>query len=372
VLPLPPWWVRRMVLAPLIFVVAVAAVVTLPVTAPLAAAWSLLWRGSRWRPLRALTLVVLYLALEAVGLLLLLVVWVVSGFGLWIRRPAFQRWHYDVVQLFLRVLFAATQWVLHVRVDVEGPEPSSYTGRPLVVCCRHAGPGDSFLLVHALTSWYAREPRIVLKETLRWDPAIDVLLSRLPSRFVSARERSRTAMRGSAGGRTVEEEIGDLARHLDDNDALVIFPEGGNFTEHRRARAIERLRRDGHIDGAQRAERMRYVLAPKPGGVLAALDVAGEADVVWVAHTGTDHLFTVADVWRALPTDMVIRMRWWQVPAGEVPAGRDARITWLFTWWHHIDAWIGEQRGERRRRTLRVRLAERRARIPAERRTTRR
>jgi 1-acyl-sn-glycerol-3-phosphate acyltransferase len=209
--------------------------------------------------------------------------------------------------------------------------------------------------VHALTSWYAREPRIILKETLRWDPAIDILLSRLPSRFVSAR-RLRT--------RRVEQEIHELATHLDDNDALVIFPEGGNFTEHRRARAIEKLRRDGHIDGAERAEKMRYVLAPKPGGVLAALDAADEADVVWVAHTGTDHLFTVADVWRALPTDTVIKMRWWQVPAGEVPAGREARITWLFTWWQHIDAWIAEQRGERRRRTLRVRLAERRARIP--------
>src|SRR4029453_18314277 len=151
-------------------------------------------------------------------------------------------------------------------------------------------------------------------------------------RFISARHRSRSA----------EEEIGDLAHHLDDNDALVIFPEGGNFTEHRRARAIERLRRDGFMDGAARAEAMRYVLAPKPGGVLAALDAAGEADVVWGAHPGTDHLFTPADVWRALPMDTVIKMRWWQVAPSDVPAGREARISWLFSWWEYIDAWIGE------------------------------
>jgi 1-acyl-sn-glycerol-3-phosphate acyltransferase len=248
--------------------------------------------------------------------------------------------------------------VLHVRVEVEGPDPAAYEGRPLVVCCRHAGPGDSFLLVHALTNWYSREPRIVLKETLRWDPAIDVVLGRLPSRFIS----SRRLRAGS--GRTAEEEIGELAHRLDHNDALVIFPEGGNFTEHRRMRAIEKLRREGFMDGAARAEAMRYVLAPKPGGVLAALDAAGEADVVWVAHTGTDHLFTVADVWRALPMDTVIRMRWWQVPTSDVPAGREARISWLFSWWEHIDAWIGEQRDEHRRRTLRRRLAERRAKTP--------
>jgi 1-acyl-sn-glycerol-3-phosphate acyltransferase len=346
--------VRRAVLAPLMIAIALVAVVTLPLTAALAVLLGVALPGQRQRPLRVLTLVVVYLALEAAGLVLLFVGWVLSGFGWAIRRPAFERWHYDLVQLFLRALFAVSQWVLHVRVEVEGPDPASYHGRPLVVCCRHAGPGDSFLLVHALTNWYAREPRIVLKETLRWDPVIDVVLGRLPSRFISSRRR---------GSRTAEQEIGDLAHHLDHNDALVIFPEGGNFTEHRRARAIARLREEGFADGAARAEAMRYVLAPKPGGVLAALDAAGEADVVWVAHTGTDHLFTVADVWRALPMDTVIRMRWWQVPPSDVPAGREARISWLFSWWERIDAWIAEQRGERRRRTLRQRMADRRARI---------
>ncbi len=38
--------------------------------------------------------------------------------------------------------------------------------------------------MHALMNWYAREPRIVLKDTLQWDPAIDVVLNRLPNRFI--------------------------------------------------------------------------------------------------------------------------------------------------------------------------------------------
>jgi 1-acyl-sn-glycerol-3-phosphate acyltransferase len=322
------------------FAVAVVAVLTLPVTMPLAALWSLLWRGSRWRPLRALTLVVLYLALEAAGLVLLLVVWVISGFGWWIRRPAFQRWHYDVVRLFLRVLFAATQWVLHVRVEVEGPDPSAYTGRPLIVCCRHAGPGDSFLLVHALTGWYA--PRAA--DRAQGDAALG------PGDSTSCSAACRAGSSASAAGGRARgrDEIGDLARQLDDNDALVIFPRAGNFTEHRRARA----HRAAAARGPHRRRPARRAHALRPGALSPAAcwprsTWPARRDVVWVAHTGTDHLFTVADVWRALPTDMVIRMRWWQVPAGEVPAGRDARIAWLFTWWHHIDAWIGEQRGER-------------------------
>ena len=48
---------------------------------------------------------------------------------------------------------------------------------------------------------------------------------------------------------------------------------------------------------------MTNVLAPRPGGFIAALDAAPEADVVLVAHTGLDHMLTVGDVWRELPMD---------------------------------------------------------------------
>ena len=64
------------------------------------------------------------------------------------------------------------------------------------------------------------------------------------------------------------------------------------------------------------------MLAPKPGGVLAALTHARDADVVFVAHTGVEHMTTVLDVWRELPMDREIQMRWWIVPADEVPRGR--------------------------------------------------
>jgi len=95
---------------------------------------------------------------------------------------------------------------------------------------------------------------------------------------------------------------------------------------------------------ARRAERMTHVLAPRPGGLLAALDAAPDADVVLVAHTGLDHMLTVRDVWRELPMDKVIVMRWWQVPREEIPSEREARIEWLFGWWERIDAWIAENR----------------------------
>ena len=101
----------------------------------------------------------------------------------------------------------------------------------------------------------------------------------------------------------------------------MIFPEGGNFTPERRQRGIDRLRKLGMEKMARRAEAMTNVLAPRPGGFIAALDAAPDADVVLVAHTGLDHLLTVGDVWRELPMDKRIIMRWWQVPREEIPRG---------------------------------------------------
>jgi 1-acyl-sn-glycerol-3-phosphate acyltransferase len=233
-------------------------------------------------------------------------------------------------------MFVEARRVLRVRVQVLGPQPDAYRGRPLLVFCRHAGPGDSFLLAHALINWYAREPRIVLKETLQWDPALDMLLNRLPNRFISTDTRRIAA--------DVEEQIAALATGLDADDAFVIFPEGGNFSERRRVRGIERLRKLGLEAMAQRAEAMTNVLAPRPGGLLAALDAAPDADVVLVAHTGLDHVVTVADIWRELPMDKRIVMRWWRVSRAEIPPDKDARIDWLFDWWERIDVWIDANR----------------------------
>lgn len=335
---LPPVLLRRVILAPLLIVATVVAVTGLPVLLLVAAAASTVLPG-RWRPLRMLWMALLYLVLEAAALVVLLALWVASGFGWRIRRPRFQQAHYSLVRWYLQVLFWECRRVLHVEVDVEGPPPRSYDGKPLLILSRHAGPGDSFLVVHALINWYAREPRIVLKDTLQWDPAIDVVLNRLPNRFIRPEPD-----RGSRTGDIVERQIGELARTLDENDALVIFPEGGNFTEHRRKRAIERLRRKGLIDEAGRAEQLRHVMAPRPGGVLAALTNAEHADVVFVAHTGVEHMTTVLDVWRELPMDTAIQMRWWLVPAADVPDDRAARIDWLFDWWEQIDDWIAERR----------------------------
>jgi 1-acyl-sn-glycerol-3-phosphate acyltransferase len=325
---------RRVVMAPAIIALTAAVWVTLPLWLLVAAALSPLVPG-RWRVPRLAWLAILYATTESLLLLVMLGYWLASGFGRKVRSPYWEGLHYDLVQGVLWVFFVEARRVLKLDIVTEGPTPDVFPGQPLLVCSRHAGPGDSFTLIHTLTDWYEREPRVVLKDTLQWDPAIDVLLHRIPARFISPNPRD---------GEDLETQIRALATDLDENDAFVIFPEGGNFTAARRDKAIARLRRLGLEKMAHRAEAMTNVLAPRPGGFLAALEAAPEADVVMVAHTGVDHMLTVGDIWRELPMDKRLIMRWWRVPRAEIPEGRDAQIDWLFGWWERIDQWVEENR----------------------------
>jgi 1-acyl-sn-glycerol-3-phosphate acyltransferase len=325
---------RRLVTAPAVLGATSLLWVLLPLWLVAAAALSPLLPG-RWRALRLLWVVIVYATVDSLMLVVMFGYWLAAGFGRWVRTPYWQGLHYDLVQGMMWLLFHEAKRVLRLEITTEGPTPDAYPGHPLLVCCRHAGPGDSFTLIHALMHWYDREPRVVLKDTLQWDPAIDVLLHRIPARFITPDPKE---------GEDLESQIRALATDLDEDDAFVIFPEGGNFTAKRRDRAISRLRKLGLERMARRAENMTNVLAPRPGGFLAALDAAPEADVVLVAHTGLDHMLTVGDVWRELPMDKRIVMRWWRVPRAEIPSDREGRIDWLFGWWERIDAWIDENR----------------------------
>ena len=330
---IPPPWVRRLVLAPLVVVLAVVLLTTLPVWLIVGVALSPLVPGHLRVP-RLIWLAIVYLVWDAAALVSLAALWIASGFGWKIRSPTFQRAHYVLTGKFLAALFWIARWSLHLAVDVVGTDPdTAEPGRPEIVVSRHAGPGDSFILIHALVNWFDREPRIVLKATLQWDPAVDILLNRLPNRFITP-----------GAGSDLTATVGELAHGLDDNDAFVIFPEGGNFTPRRRVRAIAWLKARGLKDLAVRAEHLQNLLPPKPGGLLAALDAAPDSGVIFVAHTGLDKMITVADVWRELPMDKRLIMRFWSVDPEDIPAGEDERVTWLYDWWARIDAWIDENR----------------------------
>jgi hypothetical protein len=336
----PPWWVRRFILAPIVVVAALALTLLLPLWLVIAVAVSI-FVERRLRTPRLLWMVNLYLLWDAAALIGLFVLWVASGFGWRIHSPGFQRVHYRFVARMLEFLFWNAYWVLRLEIDVRVPAGFHDDDRPRVIACRHAGPGNSFILIHAVLNWFDRAPRIVMKDTLQWDPAVDVVLNRLPNRFIAP--PPFTSERRPPDHR-LQERIRELAAGMGPRDALVIFPEGGNFTERRRTRAIERLRAAGLNAAADRAARLQNVMAPRPGGFFAAVDASPDADVFFVAHTGLDRIRTITDVWRELPTDKTIIMQFWNVPRSEIPAEPGLRTEWLMSEWERIDAWIEAHR----------------------------
>ena len=358
---LPPLWVRRP-LQVLVVGGLTLGVCLLPglLAGPMGAgaAAALLIGGAvgaivlpgRWLPVRALRLlmtVIVGIGLEALGMAAGLLLWIASGFGWRIQSARIQRAHWAVLRLLLRAAVGAARLLLGVRVVDDGtgwsPLDDGVPGstNAMVVLCRHAGPGDSLLLVETLLDRdHQRLPRIVLKDLLRLDPLVDVYLGRLPSRFLSSQRRP---------GEDLAAEVGRLAADLGEEDAVVIFPEGGNYTPGRRARAIAKLWSKGMAQEAEKAEGLEHVLPPRPGGVQAALAAAPHADVVLVAHTGLEHMTGLADLWSGLPMDGEVRMRWDFFPAPEVPREPDALSDWLYERWQGIDAWVDEHRLPARR-----------------------
>lgn len=332
---LPPRFLRRLILVPLVIVLTVFVIVTLPIWLIVVTAASLRLPPPQRRGTRFVWFAVSWLTLECAVLVACLGLWVASGFGGRLRRDRHQERHYVLIRWFLAKVYGTAVRIFRLSVDIEEPEltaseQAARLTRPVIVLSRHAGPGDSFLLVYHLLSLYNRRPRIVMKAALQFDPSLDVVINRLPNAFVPRKV-------GESG---VIDEISRLASTMDDDDALVIFPEGGNFTPRRKRLAIRRLREKGLQEQASRAESMDHLLPPRPGGAIAAIEACPAADVIFVAHTGLDNLITVGDVWRKLPVSARITAKWWRVPASQVPESREDRIAWLYDQWERIDTWI--------------------------------
>jgi 1-acyl-sn-glycerol-3-phosphate acyltransferase len=356
---MPPRWVRRTVLAPAVVVLPLLLITSLPLTV-LVAAIASRWMPGRWRPLRLLWVLLTFLVVESLTILATFGLWVASGFGRHVARSRWQHAHYGLMKWYLDVVLGAAERRLHLRFDLRVDHDQARSGasseglatsnrpevaagvatgaasrsRPLIVLSRHAGPGDSFLLVHGLLRAGYR-PRIVLRAALRWLPSLDIVLHRVPSHFVH---------RGAPPG-TGTAAVAALASDLGPGDALVLFPEGRNFTPARRTRSIAKLEEDGAHDDAEEARELRHVLMPRTGGALAALDAAPGSDVLFVAHWGLEDLSGVVDLWRGLPMDRAIEVEAWLVEADQIPGPREARAAWLAWWWRRVDAWLVDRHG---------------------------
>jgi 1-acyl-sn-glycerol-3-phosphate acyltransferase len=330
---MPPKALRRPVTVTVWLIVSALGVLASPL---LLAAGALASRlTGREQPRIAARLILAYFSYELGGLISCGALWLAAGGGHLINGPRFQRLHWKLLGWFIGGLAREGRNALSIEVRADPTTDAARaldSDRPVLVFSRHAGPGDTIFVIDELMSRYDRQPSVVFKEAIALDPCVDLLAHRLPHAMLDTSDREEC-----------EARIGQVTRALAPRGALLLFPEGGNFTPSRRRSALDRLRRKGRRRSAQRAEEMPRVLPPQPTGSLAALGARADADVVFAAHTGLGLAAYPRQWWRDMPIGRTLRTRMWLVPSNEVPRDPDDQVDWLYDWWKRIDEWIAAQ-----------------------------
>ena len=177
--------------------------------------------------------------------------------------------------------------------------------------------------------------RYVFKRELLWDPCLDIVGQRVPNVFVD---------RFSDDSEGEIRRTRELTRDLGPRDGLLIHPEGTRFSEAKRERILERLHREGDAKLLEYARSLQSVLPPRPGGTLALLEAAPEADVVVCAHTGFEGAASLAQIWQGALVHQTVRVQFRRIPRDAIPTGRDDRLAWLLEEWQRVDAWVASHR----------------------------
>jgi 1-acyl-sn-glycerol-3-phosphate acyltransferase len=302
---------RRAVTVPLMSILMVFVLVLGPLLLTGAGITGLLTRSSR--PARTVALLMTYAAIELRTLVKLL------------------RGNDDCDQLMRDVLtsvYAAVRRILDVEVVLESASAKPDAIRrdePLIVLSRHCGPGDSVLVAWLLAIEYRLQLRIVLKAVLQCEPLLDLGGELGCLCFLSRGDRARAQIRG-------------LAESLVGGQAMLLFPEGANFSWPRWRKAITQLRSTRGFRAAGRALRQSHTLPPRSGGAEAAVAGAPKANVLVVTHNG----FCAdgrARPWWQLPIHRQLLIRTVVVPAARIPP--PTRVgPWLERTWTQVDAWV--------------------------------
>jgi 1-acyl-sn-glycerol-3-phosphate acyltransferase len=330
---MPPAAVRRPLTVTVWLLMSALVLVLSPLLLVLAALAVAIIR--RPQPMLLTRLLIAYFARELGVLVACGVLWLSSGFGLKLRSRRFQLLHYRLLRWFVHGL--AQRALTLLEIDVM-PRPSDAAARaladdrPVLFFSRHAGPGDTVLLVDLLITRYNRFPSVVFKDTLAIDPSVDLIGHRLPH-----------AVLDTSDAANCEARIREVTAQLGSRGVLLLFPEGGNFTRERRREAVRKLWRKHMRRQAAIASEMSHVLPPHPTGALAALRGNPGADVIFGAHTGLGLAAFPGELWRRTPIGATLTTRMWLEPAADRPHDPDQQISWLYSWWKRIDEWIDQQ-----------------------------
>lgn len=321
---------RRLVTIPGLFLALAATIVLSPLLVLVAGAFDMLRADRGWPSVRMVGFLLAYLGYETLGVL---------GAGwIWISQPLSRRnWaerNHRLQLWWVRSLVRAGGPILGLRLEVEIVGP--LRPGPLIVAGRHVSIIDALLPAAVLGLDADLRLRYVLTRGLRLDPCLDIVGHRLPNHFID-RQGSNSATEVAA----LERLAGDLG----EEDAVVIFPEGGLFTAGRRQRTLDHLDRTGS-DRLETARGLRNLLLPRRAGISALMRASPSADLMVVGHLGFEPLGSVKALWRALPLTDPVRLRLERFDRGDLPLDERGWVRWLDVRWTAMDEWLTDMSGE--------------------------
>ncbi|HPQ72032.1 MAG TPA: 1-acyl-sn-glycerol-3-phosphate acyltransferase [bacterium] len=296
-----------------------------PVLLPAVALLDLIFRR-QWKMTRLALFFEYYLAMEMAGLQACL--------GIWLRhkmRNDIERYrtaNYRLMRWWARSLLGVLRRLYRLRFTVEGDRISS---GPFIAFMRHVSWLDNLVAAAAFVVPHDLHLRQILKDDLQWDPCLDVLANRLDHVFVK---------RESIIVDTERVEIVRMMTGLRARNAVVFFPEGEPFRPEKRDLILSRLATTKDLHYREKIEALKNVLPPRFDRSLLILDKNKNADVVFCAHYGFEHVLSVRDFFAGALINRTIRVRTWRVPHAEIPHDDADQVKWMFNQWARVDRWL--------------------------------
>ena len=269
-----------------------------------------------------------YLLLELLGVLIALILWFGTFFGYKMNSNRSQYVHASVQYFWVTSVLRGATFFLRTRVRF--PKSIPLPNGPYVIAAQHSSFFDA-LIPTILVGKYCKNviPRHVLKSELLLSPSLDIYGNRLPNQFVS--RESGNAEQEIAG-------IKSLAKDLASN-ALIIFPEGTFYTEHRFKRIIERIA-ETDSGRADRVRGLKNLLPIKPGGITAMLTASPESGLYLVAHRGFEPFGSFKQILANIPFDNPVEIFVKFVPSIKIPREKKALLEFIDCEWLALDTWL--------------------------------
>lgn len=231
---------------------------------------------------------------------------------------------YDVQRWWAQALFDLAAALFKLRFTVSGED--AITGDGFILVSRHTNVADNFFPLVFVGTPRQKPIRYILKKELRAVTTLDIGGHRLPNYFID-----RTGLQTE---RELE-RVRELLVTCDNDDSLLIYPEGTRFSREKQ----ERLRARDEMK--EQVERWPDLLPPRLGGITALLDANPGKDVVFLCHNGFEGSGGFGDLIDGVWLNTDVNLQFWRVPYEDI--GQDYQ-TFIFDQWDRMQSTLAEMR----------------------------